>query len=271
MRHVAPWAWLVLLMIPGLSGCRQNPFAPAQQTAGLSPEQQQQLAQLQEWQRRAGQLDYDNQDLHQRLAQSEQTVVVLQQDLAATRRQLADTTTQLADARSAQQQAQEHAESWQTAAQRRGGATITANRGDQTALTAISIQGVEVRQDGDVVRITMPADQLFMRGTATVHQGGLPMLEQVATAVRLNYARQRIGIEAHTDSDAAASSQQSAHQLTTAQSLAVFEQMVTRYQVDSRALFVLGHGANHPVASNGTLAGKAQNRRVEIVVYPDTW
>jgi chemotaxis protein MotB len=272
MRLVAPWAWLALLVTAALAGCRgQNPFAPTQQAAGLSTEQQQQLAQSQEWQRRVGQLDYDNQDLHQRLAQSEQTVAVLQQDLAATRRQLSDTASQLADARAAQQEAQQQAETWQTATQRRGGATITANSGGGEALTAISISGVQVRQDGDVVRIDMPADQLFLRGTATIHQGGLPMLEQVAAALRQHYPRQRIGIEAHIDSDPVVAPWQSAHQLTSAQALAVFGEFSGRYQLDARGLFVLGHGANHPIASNGTLAGKAQNRRVEVVIYPDTW
>ena len=34
-------------------------------------------------------------------------------------------------------------------------------------------------------------------------------------------------------------------------------------------LFVIGHGANHPVVSNASDAGKARNRRIEFVVYPE--
>ena len=33
---------------------------------------------------------------------------------------------------------------------------------------------------------------------------------------------------------------------------------------------VLAMGDNHPLASNATPAGKAKNRRMEIVVYPDS-
>ena len=29
-------------------------------------------------------------------------------------------------------------------------------------------------------------------------------------------------------------------------------------------------GENHPLVSNATPAGKAKNRRIEVVIYPDT-
>jgi outer membrane protein OmpA-like peptidoglycan-associated protein len=35
-------------------------------------------------------------------------------------------------------------------------------------------------------------------------------------------------------------------------------------------VFVVGHGTNHPVVSNAPPAGKACNRRIEIVVYPES-
>jgi outer membrane protein OmpA-like peptidoglycan-associated protein len=35
-------------------------------------------------------------------------------------------------------------------------------------------------------------------------------------------------------------------------------------------MFVLGHGENFPLSSNATTAGQARNRRVEVVVYPET-
>ena len=32
---------------------------------------------------------------------------------------------------------------------------------------------------------------------------------------------------------------------------------------------LVAHGANHPLVSNATAAGRARNRRVELVIYPD--
>jgi chemotaxis protein MotB len=54
------------------------------------------------------------------------------------------------------------------------------------------------------------------------------------------------------------------------QAQAVFAQLVERGRLPARQLSVLAMGENHPLASNATPAGKAKNRRVEIVVYPDS-
>ena len=51
--------------------------------------------QAQEWQRRAAQLDQDNQDLESRLAQSLQQLNLLKEEVVATRDQLRSTTQQL--------------------------------------------------------------------------------------------------------------------------------------------------------------------------------
>jgi outer membrane protein OmpA-like peptidoglycan-associated protein len=34
-------------------------------------------------------------------------------------------------------------------------------------------------------------------------------------------------------------------------------------------LFLVAHGSNHPLVSNATAAGRAKNRRIELVVYPE--
>jgi outer membrane protein OmpA-like peptidoglycan-associated protein len=34
-------------------------------------------------------------------------------------------------------------------------------------------------------------------------------------------------------------------------------------------LFIVAHGANHPLVSNATAAGRSRNRRMELVVYPE--
>jgi chemotaxis protein MotB len=88
--------------------------------------------------------------------------------------------------------------------------------------------------------------------------------------VQSAYPRQVIGIEGHTDVDPPSSAFRSEHQLATAQAHAVMDALTQRARFQPQRLFVLGHGANHPVASNGTPEGKARNRRVELVVYPET-
>jgi outer membrane protein OmpA-like peptidoglycan-associated protein len=52
--------------------------------------------------------------------------------------------------------------------------------------------------------------------------------------------------------------------------MAVFEQLSYRHRLLPQQMFVLGHGANFALASNATDAGRARNRRVEIVIYPET-
>ena len=51
--------------------------------------------------------------------------------------------------------------------------------------------------------------------------------------------------------------------------MALYDYLATRTRLKPQQLFVVGHGANHPVVSNGTPAGKDRNRRVELVIYPE--
>jgi outer membrane protein OmpA-like peptidoglycan-associated protein len=53
-----------------------------------------------------------------------------------------------------------------------------------------------------------------------------------------------------------------------AQSIAAY--LTTKGKVDPGKLMVVGYGESSPVADNRTEAGRAKNRRVEILVYRDT-
>ena len=115
------------------------------------------------------------------------------------------------------------------------------------------------------------SDRLFMSGTATIHSGAFTLIDPTVDAIQKVYPRQMIGIEGHSDNDPLVSSQwRSHHQLTISQANAVLEQLITRYRLNPRQLFVLGHGANHPRVSNATASGKSQNRRISFVIYPET-
>ena len=146
---------------------------------------------------------------------------------------------------------------------------ITANNSVRQSLQLIDIEGVEVRQEQDVIRIQMPSDELFRRGTIQLTPTAYAYLDKVADAIARHYPRQRIGIEGHTDSaPASGASGVTNHQLSSMQSLAVFDILTRRNRLPARQFFVLGMGANHPRASNATDAGRAKNRRIELVIYP---
>lgn len=222
---------------------------------------------------RATDLDANNRDLHSELARSQKQSKLLEEELNLLKRRLDESTQQLSMAQQTGQESGRQLQALQVAAsKKRGNASIRANRSTTSAVTAMQVPGLDVRQDGDLVRISIPTDQLFQPGTAQLHQGALPYVNQIANALRTHYPQQIIGVEAHTDhgSTSLANTQwRNHHQLTSAQAMAVFEQLTNR-GISAHQLFVLGHGGNHPLVSGGTLQGQSMNRRVEIVVYPET-
>jgi chemotaxis protein MotB len=128
---------------------------------------------------------------------------------------------------------------------------------------------LEVRQEGDVIRIELPADQLFHPGSAQLRVGAYQIISQAATAIARNYPGRIVGIEGYTDGQAPGGGFTSNHQLAAAQAMAVFDDMTRRNRFPGKQLFTMAQGANHPRASNATPAGRAKNRRIELVVYPE--
>jgi len=266
-------AWLLALAGLTLGGCNRNPFLTPQQQMAAQQQQisYQSQSQMQELQRRGGELDVSNRDLHTRLAQSEQQQKLYLDQTQLLQQQLRDTANQLKETQLARQDAEKSVQMLQASSRKQGGAMITANNSVRQALATIDIPGVDVRQDQDVIRIEMPADELFQPGTVQLVATAYAYLDKVAEAITRNYPRQRIAIEGHTDSaptfNGAATTN---HQLSSLQALAVFYILTRRNHLPARQLFVMGLGANHPRASNATDAGRAKNRRIEIVIYPQT-
>lgn len=265
-RTAGCW-WLAGLI---LAGCNQNPYMAPQpvampvQTQAVNPYQ----AQLYDLNRRATTLDANNRDLHAQLAQSRQQVQLMRDQVALLQKQLTDTTQQLQNAQVAKTEADKRFQTLQASTSQRGGATITANNSLSEPLRSVAIEGVDVRQDGERIRIELPADQLFAPNTAQLTGAAFPILDRVAAEIARSYPRQRIAIEGHTDS-APVLGGASNVQLGAAQALAIFDQFTRRNRLPEYQFEVLSQGANLPLASNGTQAGRQKNRRVELVIYPD--
>ncbi len=263
-------AWLLVPALLAIAGCADNPYVLQGQLQTLQQQQLAMVTQNQELQNRLTTLDADNRELEQMLAEQRQQGLVQGEQLAALRDQLRSTTAQLTDARRQQQETENEARTLAASARRRGGATITANSSLRDELPALNLPGIEVRHDGDVVRIELPGDRLFVSGSAQLQPGAAGIVEAVAKEIYQTLPQHFIGIEGHTDSDPIQGSVWvSNHQLSTARAMAVYEFLTSRTMLKPDQLFVVGHGPNHPVVSNATQAGKARNRRVELVIYPE--
>ena len=266
------WSGLLLLTLAPCAGCGQNALSLHNQNQSLARDQQSLATRGQELQNRAAKLDRDNQELEGLLAQSRQQIQLLKDELVVVRDQLRGTTEQLASLRNEKQGLEQHTRALTASVQRQVGATIRANNSLVGKLDAIHLPGVEVRQDGDVVRIELPGEKLFHPGSATLAPGAVQMIDGVMADVVRNYPKQIIGIEGHTDGDPINTPQfPSNHHLSTARAMTVYDHLSKQVNVPTGQLFVVGHGSNHPVVSNATPAGKARNRRVELVIYPETF
>ncbi|MDZ4657359.1 MAG: OmpA family protein [Bythopirellula sp.] len=262
-------AGIVLLLCA--SGCGRLGFKPNQQANAVADQQMQLVAQQsQEYQTRAQSLDRDNQELETLLAQSRQKVQLLTDEVSATRDQLRSTTDQLLAMKDETSQLRNKTSALMASATQRESGEIRANNSMTKNIKVADIPGVQVRQDGDQVRIEVPADQLFMPGSPYVKDDAKQLLVSIATDLRQNFPEHIIGIEGHTD-DSATHSQQfpSNHHLSAAQALAVYNAVIEQGTMPAVQLFVIGHGGNHAVVSNATAEGKARNRRIEFVVYPE--
>jgi flagellar motor protein MotB len=257
-----------------VAGCNQQnaPSPYAQAPVTLSPQQQTAMAQqTQQYQQRAASLDRDNQELQSMLAQARQQTQLLQEQVQVTQTQLRDTTDRLASMQSDNEQLRGRTSAMAAGLQVRDQAEIHANNTLLKSMTITNMPGINVRQDGDVIRIELPADQLFNFGTSQLKLGSDALLQTIASDLSQNYPQQLIGIEGHTDGSPMTSPQFPTDQhLAVAQSMAVYDALTRAGGMQGRQLFVVGHGGSHPIVSNGTDAGRARNRRVEVVIYPET-
>lgn len=228
--------------------------------------------QLAELQRRAQQLDDNNRQLTTQLAQAQQQARASAERADLLAKQLSDASTQYRQLAATSQQYANQALGMQASMSARGGARLTANNSLANSAAGLQIAGARVIPDGDLIRIRIAGDQLFAPGTNQMNPAGVSILDQISASITRQFPRQRVAVEGHSDATQLYGGQfGTSTQLAGAQAQAVMDQLVRRGGVPMQQLFVIAHGPNHPVADNQTPAGRAENRRIEVVVYPETF
>jgi chemotaxis protein MotB len=121
-----------------------------------------------------------------------------------------------------------------------------------------------IQRRGLVVRV-LTDKLLFDSGQATLQPEGDPLLKEVATLLNVDKSHP-ITVEGNTDNQPIATSQfPSNWELSTARATTVVRFLIA-HGVSAGRLAAAGYADLHPVDSNATVAGRAHNRHVDIVL-----
>lgn len=121
-----------------------------------------------------------------------------------------------------------------------------------------------VTNTGNALIVTMPQDILFATDSATLRPDLRRDLQAVARNL-LSYPNSTIEVIGHTDNTGGAAYNQD---LSERRARAVADEL--RFNgVPAGRVAAYGRGEDQPIASNYTAEGRAQNRRVEIIIRPN--
>ncbi len=121
-------------------------------------------------------------------------------------------------------------------------------------------EGSVLRQGNDtVLRLT---GLRFRAGSSELSSRSLPLLDKVRQAISL-FPSAAVIIEGHTDSTGSAATNQ---RLSEERALVVASRIRNALALPTLQIQSLGYGEERPVASNDTEAGRAANRRIDVII-----
>ncbi|MEL6809451.1 MAG: OmpA family protein [Pseudomonadota bacterium] len=123
---------------------------------------------------------------------------------------------------------------------------------------------VNITNTGDRLIVSFPEAILFDSGSFTVRPGLNDDMFALSQSLD-RYPQSTIQIVGHTDSDGDAAS----NQLLSERRANAVADVLLNQGVPFNRVRTFGRGESQPIASNFTPEGKAQNRRVEIVILPN--
>jgi outer membrane protein OmpA-like peptidoglycan-associated protein len=125
--------------------------------------------------------------------------------------------------------------------------------------------GVDVVRNGDNITLDVPGGVTFAFDSANLNPQFHSVLDKVASTLA-EYDKTVIEVAGHTDSVGSDTYNQQLSERR-ANSVASY---LSGHGVTRTRMVTIGAGEGHPVASNETDQGRAQNRRVEITIVPVT-
>lgn len=140
----------------------------------------------------------------------------------------------------------------------------------KSASEATGFQGdVKVDQEKGTITVTLSNSILFSSGKATLKSSTSSELDHIYGVLRERYSGKQVDVVGHTDTDPIRKTKdqwQDNWDLSAGRALTVLRYLI-KQGIRTDHIRAVACGESRPIASNTTSAGKAKNRRVEIVVH----
>ncbi|MDP2486495.1 OmpA family protein [Pseudoalteromonas marina] len=125
--------------------------------------------------------------------------------------------------------------------------------------------GVEVVREGDNLRLVMPSNITFATDQSYISTGFNDTLNAIAKVMNM-YEKTYLSVEGHTDS----TGQDSYNMNLSRERAQSVKAYLANQDIMAARISTSGFGETRPIATNDTANGRAQNRRVEIQIVPNT-
>jgi chemotaxis protein MotB len=123
----------------------------------------------------------------------------------------------------------------------------------------------QIRHDALGVEISLAANALFPSGSDQFTDKGLRVLKKIGAMLKAS--GRRLVIQGHTDNEPISTARfPSNWELSAARATRIVRYLISRHGIDPSRLVAVAYADQRPIASNDTEAGRAKNRRIEIMM-----
>src|SRR5690554_4592770 len=143
---------------------------------------------------------------------------------------------------------------------------IIGKKMDKQAAELAQIEGAQVEKinEGEAIKVTFESGILFATNSSTLNTASRASLDKFATSL-LNNPDTDVEIFGHTDSTG---SDAINNPLSERRAESVYNYLNSK-GVSGQRMAYEGLGSKQPIADNSTVAGRSENRRVEVFILPN--